>query len=109
MTPPANIESFHHEFKLVIEKDCVVNAIVGWFDVEMTPGVWLSTSPLAPITHWRQTVFPLLELKHYLTTSTMEGKIDCRPPIDDYRALAIRLEIRDQIFDESTILEYHIR
>jgi hypothetical protein len=30
----------------------VLNAIIGWFEVEMSPGVWLSTSPFSEKTHW---------------------------------------------------------
>jgi hypothetical protein len=54
----ANFDSFTSDFKLEIQKDCKINALVGWFDVQMTPGVWLSTSPFAPVTHWQHTVFP---------------------------------------------------
>ena len=36
-----------------------VTAVVGWFDVEWAPGVWMSTSPSAPDTHWSQALFPI--------------------------------------------------
>jgi predicted RNA methylase len=35
--------------------------IAGWFQVELCPGVQISTGPEAPPTHWRQAVFPLRE------------------------------------------------
>ncbi len=48
MKADANFDSFTSDFVLDIQMDCQINALVGWFDVEMTPGVWLSTSPFAP-------------------------------------------------------------
>lgn len=36
-----------------------VHALVGWFDAQLTPDVVFDTGPLAPETHWVQTVFPL--------------------------------------------------
>ena len=33
--------------------------IVGWFELEMTPGKWLSTDPGQEGTHWQQTFFPI--------------------------------------------------
>lgn len=86
-----------------------MNALVGWFDVQMTPGVWLSTSPFTPLTHWQQTVFPLLEPRQVKAGSTVNVKLDCRPPLDDHRALAIRLELQDDQSDEVTVTSYHIR
>jgi hypothetical protein len=68
---PANFDNFSSEFKLEIHKDSQVSAIVGWFDVEMTPDVFLSTSPFSERTHWEQAVFPLLEQKRYLMGSTI--------------------------------------
>ena len=60
---PANFDNFASEFKLEIQRDSQVTAIVGWFDVEMTPEVFLSTSPFSERTHGEQAVFPLLEQK----------------------------------------------
>jgi SAM-dependent methyltransferase len=44
---------------LPIERDGVIHALGGWFEVDLAPGVVLSTSPHLPETHWRQSVFPL--------------------------------------------------
>ena len=33
-------------------------ALCCWYDLEMAPGVVLSTSPHAPLTHWKQSVLP---------------------------------------------------
>ena len=42
---PQEFDSLKIDFELAVESDTRVNALVGWFDVEMTPDVWLSTSP----------------------------------------------------------------
>lgn len=42
---PQEFDSFKSDFELAVESDTHLNALVGWFDVEMTPDVWLSTSP----------------------------------------------------------------
>lgn len=36
-----------------------VDGLVAWFDLELAPGVSLSTAPEAPETHWAQTYLPL--------------------------------------------------
>jgi hypothetical protein len=47
-----NFDSFESEFELKLSKSGSINAIVAWFDVEMTPNNWFSTSPYEPATHW---------------------------------------------------------
>ncbi len=37
-----------------------INALIAWFDVEMTPNNWFSTSPFEPPTHWEQTILPII-------------------------------------------------
>ncbi|MBI1649014.1 50S ribosomal protein L11 methyltransferase [Hyphomicrobium sulfonivorans] len=40
--------------------DATVYGFVVWWDVELVPGITLSTAPDAPPTHWEQLYFPLL-------------------------------------------------
>lgn len=35
-----------------------VHGLALWWDAELVPGTWLSTSPLAPPTHWEQVYLP---------------------------------------------------
>ena len=44
-TVQKDFDSFQSEMEFSLLRDACVNALVGWFEVEMTPGVWLSTSP----------------------------------------------------------------
>ena len=52
-----------------------VHAFVGYFDVELSAGQWLSTSPEEEPTHWRQTLFflrqPLLVQQDELLKGTL--------------------------------------
>lgn len=50
---------FDAEVRLPVERDARIHGFGGWFEVELTPGIPLSTSPLAPQTHWRQSFFPV--------------------------------------------------
>lgn len=50
---------FEQVVTLEIERDGTVHGFGGWFDVDLSPGVTLSTSPWAPATHWRQSFFPV--------------------------------------------------
>ena len=36
---PKDFDSFESDFQLTIIKDCEVNGLLGWFEVEMTEGV----------------------------------------------------------------------
>jgi protein arginine N-methyltransferase 1 len=44
--------------------EAVVYGFALWWEVELVPGVRLSTSPFAPPTHWEQIYLPLLEPIH---------------------------------------------
>ncbi|MFZ5724380.1 MAG: 50S ribosomal protein L11 methyltransferase [Pseudomonadota bacterium] len=39
-----------------------IAGFANWWRAELVPGVWLSTSPFAPPTHWEQIYFPVPEL-----------------------------------------------
>jgi hypothetical protein len=40
---PSDFDSFSQDFALMIKEESELNALVGWFDAEMTNGVWFST------------------------------------------------------------------
>lgn len=50
---------FQAAVELPIRRDGRVHGLAGWFDVDLAPGITLSTSPHAPATHWRQSFFPV--------------------------------------------------
>lgn len=43
-----------------LSQDTTVCALALWWESELVPGITLSTSPLAPATHWEQILLPLL-------------------------------------------------
>ena len=57
----ASVEDFFFDARvdLPIERDATVHALGGWFEVDLAPGVTLSTAPDHPSTHWRQSIFPV--------------------------------------------------
>jgi hypothetical protein len=58
-TLPSDFDSFDAEVELIVERDEMLAGVVGWFELEMSPGVWLSTAPDQEPTHWQQTFFPI--------------------------------------------------
>ena len=54
-TPPTVADNFGSDFYFsFVLDDRAVDGFVAWFDVSLYGDVTLSTSPLAPTTHWRQ-------------------------------------------------------
>jgi protein arginine N-methyltransferase 1 len=53
------LSAFHARLDFEIRRSGTVDGLVGWFEVELADGVWLSTSPSSPCTHWGQVVFLL--------------------------------------------------
>lgn len=51
----------HGEMRFEVRRPTVVHGLAVWWTAELVPGVSLSTSPLAPPTHWEQLFFPALE------------------------------------------------
>lgn len=49
----SQFDRFAQRFSLTMLREAKVSGLVGWFDVEMTPGVWFSTSPFEEPTHWQ--------------------------------------------------------
>lgn len=47
--------------EFVINKNGIFHGLVGYFQAGLSPSVVLSTSPENPLTHWKQTFFPLKE------------------------------------------------
>lgn len=54
-----------------LKRDVTVYGFAVWWTAELVPGVSLSTSPLAPRTHWEQLYFPLHEPMTARTNETL--------------------------------------
>jgi len=44
---------------IIINRDGMIDAVAGWFTLDLGAGVLLKTSPLDVLTHWKQCIFPL--------------------------------------------------
>ena len=61
---------------------------VGWFDIQLSPSVRLSTSPTAPMTHWKQTYFPMPQMT--LSEGTRwTHRMTCKPSPGDRRGYEV--------------------
>ncbi len=50
---------FESEVGFTIERPGTLHGFGGWFEVGLSPGIDLGTSPFEPQTHWRQSYFPI--------------------------------------------------
>ena len=104
-----NFDKFESEFTLVLTKTAKINAIVGWFDVEMTANSWLSTSPYEPATHWEQTVFQIIGLQDLEKGAEITGRISCKPQEVNHRGLDLTLSLRCTRESSSLLFNYFIQ
>ncbi|KAK9511298.1 hypothetical protein O3M35_005875 [Rhynocoris fuscipes] len=89
--------NFSSDFTLQVCRDDYVQALVTYFTIEFTKchkRVWLTTSPEAAYTHWKQTVF---YLESYLTAKrgeTINGTFTLRPNPRNSRDLDFTIAVR---------------
>uniref|UniRef100_A0A161MQ15 type I protein arginine methyltransferase n=1 Tax=Triatoma infestans TaxID=30076 RepID=A0A161MQ15_TRIIF len=89
--------NFSSDFTLQVCRDDYVQALVTYFTIEFTKchkRVWLTTSPEAAYTHWKQTVF---YLESYLTAKRGEiinGTFTLRPNPRNSRDLDFTIALR---------------
>ncbi len=91
--------SFSSDFELKVTKSGNITAIGGCFDTlfaQMKNSVNLSTSPLAPPTHWKQTVFYLEKPIPATEGQVLQGKIEVSRPPKDPRGLLVKLSLEGQ-------------
>jgi protein arginine N-methyltransferase 1 len=84
--------TFANKFKLVINKDDTIDALVCWFDTEfsrMKNSITLSTSPYLGYTHWKQTIFYLSTPISMLKDEVLEGSIAVKKSLVHPRSLDI--------------------
>jgi len=63
----------HNLFQMI--RPGTIHGLAGWFDVQLCPGVAMSTSPAHAATHWRQAFFPLREPVSVVTGDVMEVRL----------------------------------
>jgi len=105
----SNFDSFTKKFATIIRKKSLVNALVGWFEVEMTDGNWMSTSPFEEQTHWEQTVFPITSGAYLEEGEVISGQITCRPIATNYRGLDLLFELSISKEAAPLIFNYYLQ
>ena len=107
------IHSDYHEYTetvdLFVERDGMLAGIVGWFELEMTPGVWLRTAPGEELTHWQHCFFPIRHGFQVLSLTHLKVFIMYRTPKEDYRGMRVDLSISLAGTDQETSQSYQLR
>lgn len=62
-TDDSRVYAFEREFDLPLGHDGTCHGLLGWFELDLAPGVTLDTSPRSPDTHWHQSYFPIEHLR----------------------------------------------
>ena len=74
----------------------------------MTQGIWMSTSPYEPQTHWEQTVFPIIGGADLNEGTVMSGRIMCKPLDTNYRGLDLLFELSISNEESPMIFNYFL-
>jgi len=87
--------SFSQPFTLKFKRNDTVHAIATHFDTTFAchENVVLSTSPYSTPTHWKQTVFYLVEPIRVVKGEELRGTLTCTPNPNNHRDLDIRITI----------------
>jgi len=83
--------------------------IVGWFELEMTPGTWLSTAPGEPPTHWQHLFFPIRTGYQVRSGMNLRVSIKYEPPKDDHRGMKVDLWVQLPGTNQITRQKYEMK
>jgi len=105
---------FSVEFSLRCRRDDYVHAFVSYFSVDFSKShkkIGFTTSPEAPYTHWKQTVF---YIRDYLTVNAGEeikGKFTVKPNLRNRRDMdfTIHVNFEGQYSQLDEGIDYHMR
>jgi len=73
-----------------------MHALICWFDVEFSKcnkPIILTTSPAAPYTHWKQTVFYIEDILVVYEGDEISGWLSCTPNTNNPRDMDIGIYI----------------
>ncbi|KAL0480924.1 type I protein arginine methyltransferase PRMT1 [Acrasis kona] len=88
--------AFNSEFTLTALRNDYCHALVAYFDMEFTKGhkhIKFSTGPRAKYTHWKQTVFYLLDDLTVYNGQEIKGSLKCKPNANNPRDLDIEIGV----------------
>ena len=103
-TTPAEDYWFDSDVEFVVERDGPCHGFLGHFEADLADGVLLSTAHHQPLTHWRQSWFPLKERQlragdriEARFRAQRDQQVDPRKPIYFLSGRVVR---DDQVVDE---------
>lgn len=67
------------DLDFAITQDTTANALVAWFEAQLSPSVTLSNAPEAPETHWGQLTLPLRGVLSLPAQSHLYARVACLP------------------------------
>lgn len=88
--------SFQSDFCLTALRNDYVHGLVAFFECAFTQihkPIGFSTSPFSQYTHWKQTLFYLIDTITVCKGETIYGKISCKPNEKNNRDLDIQLNL----------------
>ena len=95
---------FSAPFKLKVERNDFVHAIIAWFDIDFTAchvPIKFTTGPHAKYTHWKQTVFYLAEILTVEAGESISGVLvsqrNAKKPRDLDISISYKLETDDRM------------
>ena len=86
--------NFAATYHLNIKQNSLVSAMISWFDCQfenLKNKVTLSTSPYAPYTHWKNTIFYLDQPTEVREGDKMKGSVAVRQSTANHRELDLKL------------------
>lgn len=88
---------FDSAFTLTANRDTVVTALIGYFDVafDLEHPVSFSTGPYSTATHWQQTVFYLPNPVKLKAGEKLDGNLKCMMHSENSRGLKVEIQTRD--------------
>lgn len=100
MTVTVDCVNFSYDFTLIVTKPGHITSFVGYFDTifDLPNKISFSTSPNSTPTHWKQVVFYVKTPHAVVVGDEIKGKIICRRDRKDLRALVIKIEVFNEIF-----------
>eukprot|EP00005_Dracoamoeba_jomungandri_P013672 CAMPEP_0174262884 /NCGR_PEP_ID=MMETSP0439-20130205/16050_1 /TAXON_ID=0 /ORGANISM="Stereomyxa ramosa, Strain Chinc5" /LENGTH=354 /DNA_ID=CAMNT_0015347919 /DNA_START=11 /DNA_END=1075 /DNA_ORIENTATION=- len=90
-----NVDFFSSPFRIVAKRPDLIHAFVCYFDIHFTLGdniVSFSTGPLAPYTHWKQTVFYLGDVLSVYKGEEINGTLSAKPNKKNHRDVDIKID-----------------
>ena len=67
------------ESSFLIDRECCLDAIVGWFKLSLDSDAYVETAPWSPATHWQQCIFPLEQQFQLKKSETLHFEMTLEP------------------------------